>query len=235
MVLDPGTFYVDTDILPDLFFPVLPDIYILPRFVHLMLVLIEGRQVVRETERDVPVIGKHIFHRRAQRARQRIGKRGEIVCLRQADIVFRQPRIVAGDLQFRIVLVSLPHIFVTAFERYRRVKQPRIGLEQQGFIQSEDDIQLLGDDGDIIVRFPVSQLVVSQLQLTAQLVVAGDDPLFLQTADIFQPSRRLLHVPGEYLFLLVQAEQIHIAATALFRLCRWSNLKRQSAFPATSV
>ena len=68
-----------------------------------------------------------------------------------------------------------------------RVKQCRVGFQEECFIQSEQDVKLLGDDCDIIVCFAAGQLVVGELQFTTQLVVSGDDTFFLE---VTQPVYR---------------------------------------------
>lgn len=67
-----------------------------------------------------------------------------------------------------------------------------------------------GDEGDIIPGLPVGKAVVGKFRFAADLIVEGDDSLLFHSFDVCQPAFRFCNIPGEYLLLFVQAEQVKV-------------------------
>ena len=90
------------------------------------------------------------------------------------------------------------------------MQDSRVGADEQRFPQSQQDVQVLGRQHEVVLRPLQREPVVGQLHFAAQHVVVRDEPFLLHPADVVQAAFRLLDVAGEDLLPAVEFEKLHV-------------------------
>ena len=124
----------------------------------------------------------------------------------QPDIVLCQFGLFLQQQHGRVVAVGLCDVVFARFGGVGLLQQGRVGVEQQVFVHSQQDIQLSGYEADVVFRLLQRQPVVGELHFAAQHVVVGYQSLALHASDVNQPSFRLINVSFQHQVLFVEAE-----------------------------
>lgn len=112
--------------------------------------------------------------------------------------------------QVRVAGIGLSDIRLVGLQFDRAVQDGRVGADEQRFPQSQQDVQVLGRQHEVVLRPLQREPVVGQLHFAAQHVVVRDEPFLLHPADVVQAAFRLLDVAGEDLLPAVEFEKLHV-------------------------
>ena len=142
-----------------------------------MFVAVEGRERIRECEPDVPRVVVEIVQGARERPCQGVRRierqSGQQFGTSQPDIVLCQFGLFLQQQHGRVVAVGLCDVVFARFGGVGLLQQGRVGVEQQVFVHSQQDIQLSGYEADVVFRLLQRQPVVGELHFAAQHVVVG--------------------------------------------------------------